>query len=430
MLAIEDRQAFVHARAEAPLAFRRAAEAKRISLSIVNDLAQVEDDWRSFEQTADCTVFQTYDWHAAWQRHIGDREDVIPAIIVGRAYGRVLFILPLAVERCRGVRRLVWHASDLCDYNAPLLAPDFTRVVGDEFVSLLTDATRLIAAEARFDAVVLTKMPEMVGAQRNPFLDLETTLNPSGAYLMAINGPWDAFYKEKRSSATRRHDRSKRKRLGEFGPVDFVTATEPCVVEKTLDALFAQKAASFATRGVANFLARPGTREFFRALGADASFRDILHIAKLQVGQTIAAANLGMVFRGRYYHVLASYDAGPVSRFGPGIAHLHDLVAYALGRGCSIFDFTVGDEPYKREWCDTELKLHDHHSAATLRGWMSVRTWVAAARVKRFVKQTPRLSMAVHRLRIKLAALKRGGLGGSLAIGGRAAKPEESAETS
>jgi CelD/BcsL family acetyltransferase involved in cellulose biosynthesis len=429
MLAIEERQAFLDARTIAPAAERAAAETGRISLSIVNDLAQVEDIWRSFESRADCTVFQTYDWHAAWQRHIGDREDVTPAIVVGRTRGRVLFLLPLAVERCRGVRRLVWHASDLCDYNAPLLAPDFTRIAGDDFVSLLTAATRLIAARMRFDAVVLTKMPELVGAQRNPFLDLETTLNPSGAYLMAIHGPWEAFYKEKRSSATRRHDRSKRKRLAEFGPVEFVNATEPCVIEKTLDALFAQKAASFATRGVANFLARPGTREFYRALGADASFRDILHIAKLQVGPTIAAANLGLVFRGRYYHVLASYDAGPVSRFGPGIAHLHDLVAHALGRGCTIFDFTVGDEPYKREWCDTELRLHDFHSAATLRGWMSVKASVGAARVKRFVKQTPRLSMAVHRLRIRLAALKRGRVRRPFAIGA-ASKAEENAGAS
>ena len=30
--------------------------------------------------------------------------------------------------------------------------------------------------------------------------------------------------------------------------------------------------------------------------------------------------------RGRYYHLLASYDDGEVSRFGPGAAHLHDLM--------------------------------------------------------------------------------------------------------
>jgi CelD/BcsL family acetyltransferase involved in cellulose biosynthesis len=411
MLAIDERQAFFDAGTGGETRGRLLplSMTDTVNLSVVNDITSIEDLWRSFQETADCTVFQTYDWHAAWQRHIGDLEGVTPAIVIGEVRGKLAFILPLAVEHGHGMRRLVWHAADLCDYNAPLLAPDFEYVGGGDFVELFSRATRLIAAETRFDAVVLTKMPETIGGQRNPFLELDTTLNPSGAYMMAINGPWETFYKDKRSSATRRHDRSKRKRLAEFGAVEFVTATEPCVVEKTLDALFTQKAASFATRGVSNFLAKPGTREFFRALGADASFRDVLHIAKLQVGASIAAANLGLVFRGRYYHVLASYDAGPVSRFGPGTAHLHDLIAYALARGCTTFDFTVGDEPYKRDWCDGEARLHDFHAAASVRGWLAVQATVAAARVKRYVKQTPQLSMAVHRWRIKLAALRRGG---------------------
>ena len=40
-------------------------------------------------------------------------------------------LLPLAIEP-GSVRRLTWFASDLCDYNAPLLAADFSRRVGTE----------------------------------------------------------------------------------------------------------------------------------------------------------------------------------------------------------------------------------------------------------------------------------------------------------
>ena len=40
----------------------------------------------------------------------------------------------------------------------------------------------------------------------------------------------------------------------------------------------------------------------------------------------------------------------------------------AIERGYRIFDFTIGDERYKRDWCDTELKLYDYLSAATWRG--------------------------------------------------------------
>lgn len=41
------------------------------SISITTDLQQIEDSWRDFEQRADCTPFQTFEWLSTWQRHVG-----------------------------------------------------------------------------------------------------------------------------------------------------------------------------------------------------------------------------------------------------------------------------------------------------------------------------------------------------------------------
>src|SRR5262245_28137670 len=96
-----------------------------IALAVHDDLAAVEQDWRAFERTADCTVFQSFDWLDAWYRHIGRPSGVIPAIVVGRcADGEMLFVLPLAIAPGT-VLRLVFLGRELCDYNAPMLAPDF-----------------------------------------------------------------------------------------------------------------------------------------------------------------------------------------------------------------------------------------------------------------------------------------------------------------
>jgi hypothetical protein len=71
-----------------------------VEISIAHDLASVEAEWREFEKRADHTVFQAFDWLAAWQRHIGAREDMVPAIVLGRHVdGHLLFILPLAITR-------------------------------------------------------------------------------------------------------------------------------------------------------------------------------------------------------------------------------------------------------------------------------------------------------------------------------------------
>ena len=391
---------------------RLTTTATDVALTVHDDLGAVAEEWRTFEHEAGCTAFQACAWHEAWQTHIGDPSGVRPAIVVGRRQGRLLFIMPFAVESGRFVRRLVWHASDLCDYNTPLIARDFAREVdGPQFPPLFAAVCREIAARPglAFDAVDLTKMPETVGDQPNPFMALATTLNPSGAHSTRLAATWDDFYTAKRSSATRRRDRTKRKRLGDLGEVRFVTAETDEDIARTLNVLIAQKSPAFNKMGVPDLFAKPGHRAFFHAVASDPSARDLIHVSRLDVGPIPAAANLGLVLGGAYYHMLASYDAGPVSRFGPGAAHLQDLMAYAIDRGCHTFDFTIGDERYKREWSDRALLLHDHRCAATLKGSVATLPTAAVARVKRVLKQTPFLWRAVRSGRAMVAALRRRG---------------------
>src|SRR5262245_20581831 len=105
-----------HTTSAAPAAARAS-----VRIEVYDDLGAVEAEWRSFEQAADYTVFQCFDWLAPWWQHIGRPAGVRPAIVVGRrADGSILFLLPLAVEP-GVVRRLTWLGSDLCDYAVPML---------------------------------------------------------------------------------------------------------------------------------------------------------------------------------------------------------------------------------------------------------------------------------------------------------------------
>ncbi len=181
----------------------------------------------------------------------------------------------------------------------------------------------------------------------------------------------------------------------------------PATIAGTLDTLMAQKANSFARMGVANLFAKPGHAEFYRALATDPATRPMVHVSRLDVGATPAAINLGLIWRGRYYHLLASYDDGEVSRFGPGAAHLHDLMQSAIERGLKVFDFTIGDERYKRDWCDTELKLYDFIAAVNWRGALAAAPMLAKQRLKRWIKQTPILWALASRLREFAGRLRR-----------------------
>src|SRR5262249_17765557 len=106
----------------APAGLIGRASRTGLILSVHSELEAIEHDWRALGQTAAATAFQSFDWLATWQRHIGSRRGTRPAVVLGRnAGGDPLFILPLAIERRRLVRQLRWLGSDLCDYNAPLI---------------------------------------------------------------------------------------------------------------------------------------------------------------------------------------------------------------------------------------------------------------------------------------------------------------------
>ena len=380
------------------------ARAGSVSLALYDRLDAVEAEWRRFQREADCSPFQTFDWLSAWCRHVGPHSRTAPAIVVGRRGGRTLFIFPLAVAT-RGLRRLTFLGFDLSDYNAPLLAPNFSsEVAPGEFPALWQACCRLLQGVPRFrhDLVAFTKMPEAVGAQANPFLTLGVGQNPSNAYLAHLQGTWNEYYEGRRSSATRRRDRTKLKRLGEFGEVRFITPQQRIEIERTMTVLFEQKAKSLQRMGVADIFARPGWRDFFLDLAANPRTRDFTHVSRLDVGPIWSAINFGIAFRDCYYHVLASYDDGETSRFGPGVAHLRDLMRYAIEHGKTRFDFTIGDERYKREWSDVTATLYDHVKAASLRG-LPTAAWLAGARrLRRAIKQNEMLWTMVSRARAAL----------------------------
>ena len=392
----------------APYPVLRQAESSRIrsadlSLSLHCDLAAVEDRWRRFERVADCTAFQSFDWLSAWQRHIGRRAGTVPVIAVGAfADGETAFILPLAVETRLAARRLCWLGQDLCDYTAPLLAPDFARRVGpDRFRAAWRELRRRMQRDPRMrhDWIALEKMPDNVGAQINPFTYLGASANASGAHFTKLGGDWEKFYFEKRSSATRRHDRAKRRHLSEYGEICFINSAGADDAHRMVETLMVQKSRSFARKGIADVFARPGCKEFLLDLASNAQSGDFIHISRVEIGPIWAAVNFGIVFGDTYYHFAASYDDSDLAHYGPGALHLRELMAYAIGLGLQRFDFTIGDEPYKLEWADSHVKLWNFNAAVTWRGWLPSLWLKAQCRLKRLIKQSPWAWQLVCRVR-------------------------------
>ena len=385
-----------------------------IRLSVHEDIGAIEHEWREFQQRADGTVFQTYEWLSTWQRHVGARRGVQPAIVIGRdGRGEIMMLLPLAVERGKLARQLTWLGSELCDYNAPLLVPDFSLHVSlARFELLWAEVLQRLRGNPRlaFVLIHLDQMPTTIGEQRNPILHLGAISHPNCAYMLSLDDSWDQLYAKKRSSSTRRHDRTKRNRLTQHGAVSSIRLEEPAAIARTLEILMEQKERWFAEMGVGNMFANPGCREFFLDIATNPQTRHVTHVSRLDAAGVPLATSFGLMFGGRFYYVLASYDRrNDLVKHAPGIALLHDLMRYAVEHGFRQFDLSVGSERYKHEWCDSEVQLFDHMSVVTMRGLLAAMPMMATRRVKRLIKSNPMVWNAFRKVRASVGSLTKPG---------------------
>jgi CelD/BcsL family acetyltransferase involved in cellulose biosynthesis len=293
-----------------------------------------------------------------------------------------------------------------------MLAPDFTdrgELAG--FVPVWQRVVRLLGngPATGIDVVDLRKMPDQVGRQFNPFCYLEVDIHPAGAHYAELGPDWETYYKARRSSSTRSRDRSKVKRLASQGEIAFVAPEADADIVATIGTLFEQKAVFFARGGIPDVFARPGYAAFYVDLATAPATRHLVDVARLEVGGVVAATNLGLTFRDRYYYIIAAYAPGELQKFGAGAIHLRALIKRAIEKGFTVFDFTIGDEAYKLEWCNVSIKLYDHLAAAQPLGWPAVAAMRGFLAAKRYVKGDPRLWAFAQKVRTMI------GRGGSAA---------------
>jgi len=346
-----------------------------MNLQFFTALGAVEQQWRIFEKSADCTVFQTFDWLSEWYRQIGSKRN-LNAVIVLCCWtdGTLAFILPLAVEHHLISRRLTWLGSDLCDYNAPLLSPRFSSLVKPEqFQQLWQQIVDAIQDEPKLhcDAIEMYKMPQFVAGQPNPFLNLPVFPAGCSSYSVTLQTDWEKYYTARRSNRSRQTDRRKAKNLAKLGQIRFVEVRERADLQHTMTVLIKQKQASFARMKVFDMFVAAGYPDFYQSIVTKDCFRHIVHLTRLDVGDIPAATGLGLRFNGCYYQIMSSYDER-LSRYSPGRLLFYELMNLAISRRMRVFDFTIGDHKYKVEWSDTQLQLFSYLASMTFKGRLIV----------------------------------------------------------
>ncbi|SJM89502.1 conserved hypothetical protein [Crenothrix polyspora] len=376
-----------------------------INTLIFNSFDEIETVWRSFEESSDNTAFQNFDWLKHWYDSVGVASGCRACLVVVEyPVGQPVMLLPLGIEKRQGVNCLVWLGGAVSDYHGPLLSPQLSENFTQDFFQKAWQAIQV--SLPAYDAILFEKMPKDIGAQLNPFVSLSCIPTASNAHFTYLGTQFDGFLKAKRSSKSISTEKRKHRRLQEYGQVEFVIASDSKQIKRFLADMIAQKVRSYMEMGVANLFESKEVCDFFNVLSAQAIPLGFVHLSALMLDDRIIATHWGLVYKKRFYHLYPTYEQSELTKYAPGGLLMWHLFEWCIDNGIEIYDFTIGDEPYKDQWCDQELKLYDYYQGKTVLGLCYAWAFKTSRLLKRKIKHTPALWKVAQSVRAFLGKIR------------------------
>jgi CelD/BcsL family acetyltransferase involved in cellulose biosynthesis len=366
-------------------------------LAVFSDMAAAEGPWRALEGSGSlATPYQGYEFLNHWQAHLGADAGVAPAIAVAFNPAKVpLFLLPLGLRRVGVLRVLEFLGGKHANFNMGLWRRDVAASIS---APELRSVMRQLSSRA--DLLMLTAQPLTWGGTTNPLALLPHQQSPNNGFSCALIPDFEALFRARTNSATRKKMKKKERALADLGEVRFERARDERQVRRVLDAFFKQKSARMRLLGLPDVFADPGVRRFIAAIAEPERKRPApVELYALSVDDMIVATMGGIVADGRFCAMFNSIHGGRYAAESPGEQLIVRLVKACCERGLDTFDLGVGQSRYKHLFCEDAEPLFDSYLPLTAVAQLPALGFRAAAAGKRMLKEHPALWSAVRVLR-------------------------------
>jgi CelD/BcsL family acetyltransferase involved in cellulose biosynthesis len=374
------------------------SRASRIArVDILSDLGKAEAIWRELESRhTSHTPYQRFDFLAAWQRQVGEREGSIPFIVIASdTERRPLALLPLACHRAYGVNVAGFMGGKHSTFNMALWDHDFAAGATEADMAALTTA---IAEHSNADVLALHQQPKNWRDLQNPLalLPHQSSANDCPVLVMEPGAEPSSLL----ANSFRRRLRGKERKLQPL-PVRYYVATEDADIARLLDWFFQVKPLRMAEQKLPNVFAEPGVEDFVRAacLARLAGGGRAIDIHALECDAEVIAIFAGVADGHRFSMMFNTYTMSGNAKYSPGLILMRDIIDHYAALGYRALDLGIGSDEYKRLLCKSDEPIFDSFIALTARGRMAAAAMSGLNRAKRMVKHNPALFEMAQKLR-------------------------------
>lgn len=339
--------------------------------------------------------------HPVWVRAWIEAMKVDAIIVTVRREGRPLVKLALEVVQKGPFRIARFTGGSHANGN-------FAALAAGAQVSLTRAETAALAAALRkarpdIDLVHLSRQNPHFDGVANPLAGLATTTSPNVSLAARLDGGFEALLDRAGRKRKVKHYKKQLSKFRQDGGFRLIEPRTPQDVERLLDAFFALKGERLRKMGIADIFLDENLRAFFRALALTSLETEpapfMLH--GLEVGGRIIAVNgLSVTGHSLVYEFSGIDDSDPTT--SPGYFLNYNSIDKACGLGKTLYDFSVGDERFKRSWADVETWQFETLLPLGARGRLLALYERGRACAVRTIKSNDRLWQMVKALRARL----------------------------
>lgn len=370
-----------------------------MKIKVFTNFEEVKEIWLNFEKQACLYAFQTYEWLSHWYEIIGSQKDLSPYIVVvynSNAMDEIILLLPLCIQKDGFIKKLVWLGGDITDYHGPLINKNFYSKDNIDIIKLMNRIQKLLP---KVDIMVLDRQPERIENIINPFVNKKCFHYHTDAYALVPEKNWEYHYNNNVKKKIRKDTERQIRRLSENGKLEFVIAENNEIIAEITDIMIQQKIERYRITKVPNLFQSEYYSRFYHSMAQSYKSRldpqDFqIHVSALKYNQSYITTHWGIFFRHRFYYLMPSFQMGEISKYSPGRILLIKLLELCFNNKIKTFDFTVGGEQYKQNWCNVELQLFDYYRIYNLKGFVLFHCYKLKKIIKKYnicIKQIRRL---------------------------------------
>lgn len=289
------------------------------------------------------SVFQTYEWITSWWEVYGATRKLL--IIAVYRDDRLVGLAPLMMAPARigsSIIKFIGDGNaDYCDFilsepHAPLL-----RAIVDYLASRRAEWGSICLNNIPQQSPTVEWLKPLCANQQLPLLFRRSVVCPTFIFEQPGNAA-DAILNKDSLKRPYNYFRA-------HGDVQFIECTSVEQASALLPLFFEQHIGRWQGTSNPSLFTNPDNREFYSKLLARMLPTGWLAFSVVHFNQQPIAFHYGFEYGGRFLWYKPSFDSG-YRKHSPGNLLLRFLMQQAIDHGCLEFDFTIGNEEFKRRY--------------------------------------------------------------------------------